>query len=298
MKQLLKYIAPCVVLLSISCTKRIDVVLPTSLSRLVVDGKFTIDTTQHTVVLSRTMDYFDPNPTVPYISNAVLTITEVETNTVYPLQEDENMLGHYRTMPDVFGKQGFNYKLEIEQVDIDDDGVMESYDATDFLPYIADQIDSIKLVYDYSIMGTLLGMPPGKDKGWNTLLYMQDQPTHEYYVLVGSRNRLEFWRLNEKGFFDDALFGKEGSQVYLKGAPLAFLPDSTDYHAYKGDTIGLKVQSTSLEYFRYLNDVESANSGGNPMMGNPANIRGNVSNGAVGFFSAFSYRYKEDVAEL
>lgn len=296
MTKLLKYIVPCLLLLSNACTKRIDVDLPSSLSRLVVDGKLTIDTMQHTVILSRTIDYFDPNPTVPYISNAVLQITEIETNTVYPLHLDPDMPGHYRTTANVSGKQGYNYKLEIEGVDIDDDGVAERYEATDYLPYIADQIDSIKLVYDYSLANALIGMPPSDYKGWNTLLYMQDLPTHEYYIIVGSRNGIEFWHLKEKGFFDDVLFGSEGSSIYLSGAPMAFLPDSTDYQANSGDTIGMRVQSTSSKYYQYLLDVKNANAGGNAMMGNPANIRGNVNNGAVGYFAAFCSRYKEEVA--
>ena len=282
---------------NVSCTKIIDVDLPSSLSRLVVDGKLSIDTMQHTVILSRTIDYFDPNTEVPYISNAILQITEIETNTVYPLQLDSNMPGHYRTATNVAGRQGHNYKLEISGVDIDNDGVTERYEAMDYLPYISDQIDSIKLVYDYSLVNKLIGMPQSEHKGWNTLLYMQDLPTHEYYVIIGSRNGADFWLLKEKGFFNDSLFGSEGSAVYLQGAPMAFLPDSTEYQANKGDTIGMEVQSTSLKYYQYLLDVKNANAGGNPMMGNPANIRGNVNNGAVGYFAAFCSRYKEDVTE-
>ncbi len=297
MTQLLKYILASLGLLLSSCTERIDVDLPTSLDRLVVDGKLSIDTMQHTVILSKTMDYFTPNPEIPYISGAKVQITEVETGKVYSLQQDPYAPGHYRTIDNIAGIQGYNYTLEIDGVDIDEDGTLERYEATDYLPYITDKIDSIKLVYGYSLSNELIGMPQSEYKGWNTLLYMQDLPTHEYYIISSERNDITFSHLRDKGFFDDIMFGAEGSNVYLNGAPMSFMSDSTDYQTNIGDTIGLTVQSTSKRYFQYLLDVKNANAGGNPMMGNPANVRGNINNGAVGYFATYSARASTETAK-
>lgn len=290
MIQLFKYLTPCLLFALNACTERIDVDLPTSFDRLVVDGKFTTDLKQHTVILSRTMDYFDPNPDVPYISDATLRIIELETGVVYPLHLLPGSPGHYNTKDSVAGIQGYSYKLQIEGVDIDGDGITESYEATDFMPYITDKIDSIKTFYGYNAINDLLGFPQSEYKGWNVLLYMQDLPTHEYYLIVSIHNGVEFSDLREKSFWDDEIFGPEGSSVYLNGAPVSFISDTMDYQVGSGGTIGLIVESTSKDYFTYLLDVKDIHSGGNPMMGNPANVRGNVNNGAVGYFATYSLR--------
>ncbi|MDR2907349.1 MAG: DUF4249 domain-containing protein, partial [Bacteroidales bacterium] len=67
-----------IVLLSLfwSCTEEIKIDLKSSDRRLVVEGGIGIDVGVHTVMLSSTMDYFSTDMTVPYISDAMVTITE------------------------------------------------------------------------------------------------------------------------------------------------------------------------------------------------------------------------------
>ena len=56
-----------------------------------------------------------------------------------------------------------------------------------------------------------------------------------------------------------------------------------------GDIVTVEMNSIGEEYANFLWDAQSEISGSNPLFsGPPANVKGNINNGAIGFFAAYS----------
>lgn len=264
-----------------ACREKIDINLDGTYTRLVVEATMTTDTTAHTVILSRTTDYYEPSSEDLYISNALVSITDGEQ--VYHLTEDSVKKGHYRTEPWVYGQIGKTYTLQISGVDMDQDGESESYTATGTMPAITDKLDSIGAVYGR-------GMPPffamNKAMGWNILLYAEDPPTKEYYIFVLSINDTLYYNTiaNYVRMPDDFTQG-----LYINGLSIFFIEDGRNLKI--GDTVGVEARSITAGYNQYISDVRDAISSSVPVFGStPANVRGNISNGAIGYFAVYSNR--------
>ncbi len=294
---------PFYLLTLVSCTEETKINLKASDTRLVVEGGIGIDTCVHTVILSTTVDYFTPNANVPFISDASVTITEFDeemnaTGNLFTLTESPTKKGHYETEPTVFGKQGYTYRLDISNVDI---GGYQSYTAEAYFPYIADKIDAIFAVYStnmmYDVLGDMGGLVDTAEltKGWNILLSAQDPPTHEYYIFIPYKNGVPINDTLTRFFtIDDAIL-PEGTG--LKGLPIEFISDSSWAVAKEGDTLGLEIRSISESYYHYISEFRTVYGGSNPMFGGaPANVRGNISNGAVGYFYAYGNRKASTIA--
>ncbi len=289
------YLLPFTLLTLVSCTEEIDIKLKPSDTRLVVEGGIGIDVGVHTVILSTTMDYFNTNAPVPYVSDAMVTITELdktmaETGEIFILTENPEKKGHYETEPTVFGKQGYTYRLNISNVNV---GKSETYTADAYFPYIADKIDTVLAVYGIDmLLGDLIGglIDTSKlTKGWNILLFAQDPPTQEYYIFLPYKNGVP---LNDT-LTDFFMISDEiiPAGLGIRGLPIEFISDSSWAVAKEGDTLGLEIRSISEDYYRYINEFNSVHSGSNPMFGGaPANVRGNVSGGAIGYFHAYGNR--------
>jgi hypothetical protein len=79
---------------------------------------------------------------------------------------------------------------------------------------------------------------------------------------------------------------------------MAFISDSSWAAAKAGDTLGLEIRGVSKDYARYIDEFTEVYGGSNPMFGGvPANVRGNVSGGAIGYFWAHGNRKAFDVAD-
>lgn len=278
-----------------SCTEEIDIKVPSSAVRLVVEGGIGIDTCVHTIILSKTMDYFSTDTAMPYVSGAAVSITEFDENknatgNIFLLTENPIRKGHYETDPTVFGKQGYTYRLDISNVNI---GGHESYTAEAFFPYIADKIDAVHAIYGIDLMWAAFdpfGTLDSTWTGWNLLFTAQDPPTPEYYVFITYKNGVALNdTLTEFFMVADDMIGQAG--VTIKNFPIAFLADSTWAVAKEGDTLGLEIRSISKDYYNYISEFNTVYGGTNPMFGGaPANVRGNINNGAIGYFYAYGNR--------
>jgi hypothetical protein len=257
-------------LLIISCVERIDIQLDDSYTRLVVDGSITTDTMAHTVLLSRTTSYYYNQPAPP-VTGASLEISD--GTVVYTLNEDAP--GVYRTDPSVFGVAGKTYSLNIklmEQV-----GGYTDYSASAKL-YPVSHLDSITLAFH----------PDWSENGiWEVECYVQDPPTEDYYRFMISRNRkvltdtLDEWIVTDDRFFN-------GNYAY--GAPIAYLEQQKDDEVLiKGDTVNVEMNSIGPAYANFIWEAQSEVQGSNPLFSGPSsNVKGNIDNGAIGFFAAYS----------
>jgi hypothetical protein len=254
----------------LSCTERIDIQLDDSYTRLVVDGTITTDTMAHTVILTTSSSYYYNQPS-PKVSGAKVSITD-GTRT-FNLREAP--AGVYRTDSSVFGVGGLTYTLNIKLANAI--GGYTDYSAASML-YPISPLDSVSLLFhpDWSDFGI-----------WEVKCYVQEPPTVDFYRFLILKNQMMLTdTLNEWFITDDKFFN--GS--YTNGATVAYLQQSSPQEGLlKGDTVTVEVNNIGKEYFNFLMEAQAELRGSNPLFsGPPANIKGNITNGAIGFFTAYS----------
>jgi hypothetical protein len=257
-------------ILATSCVERINVELDSSYERLVVDGAITTDTLAQTVRLLKTTSYFYDQPAPP-VTGAVVNISDGES--VYSLREDSP--GIYRTDPSVYGVAGKTYSLDIRLAE--PVGGYTEYEAESTIYPVAN-LDSIGLTFhsDWSENGI-----------WEIKCWVQDPPTKDFYRFLVSKNgRMITDTLDEWFVTDDRFFN--GNYVY--GAPIAYLQgDKVDEILKAGDLITVEMNSIGQKYESFIIEAQAEIRGSNPLFsGPPANVSGNISNGAIGFFAAYS----------
>lgn len=130
-----------------SCTQDLNINIQTNDKRLIVVGEFTSDTIIHSVKLYCSGSLVTGEPQ-KMVSGARIFITD-NIDTIY-YKESNSTPGSYFTTSKCFGKGGQTYFLSITNIDIDNDGKMDSFVATEMMP-IPVKFDS--LVSKYGING-------------------------------------------------------------------------------------------------------------------------------------------------
>jgi hypothetical protein len=274
-----------VLLLSVfvmSCTERIDIDLDNQkYARLVVEGALSTDTTVHAIKLTKTADYFDNQPPEA-VSEASVIIASDEDE--YQLTESPVGSGIYLTAPDVYGKIGKTYETRIllkEKI-----GGFDEYTASGKI-YPIYPIDSIALEFK----------PEWGDAGfWEVKCYVLDPPTEDFYMFQVFRNDvLVTDSINEIFVTDDVLYNGN----YTNGIGVGYLNQARDdQKLVPGDQVTLKISRITKEYTNFVMQVQTEISYQSPLFsGPPANVQGNIDNGAFGFFASYSCAYSSVMAE-
>ncbi|MBS2098032.1 DUF4249 domain-containing protein [Carboxylicivirga linearis] len=262
-----------ILLLLNACTEDITLKLNNTEPRLVVDGSVSTDTMVHFVRLTVSADYYS-NKEPQAISNALVTI-EDDVQKI-ELSESDRYPGYYLTPNDYYGRVGKSYHLTIENVDIDNDGVFEIYEAESVLNSVA-PIDSVRLEYEDTW------------DLWKVLLYAQDPvETDDFYSFSIALNDSSLTnRYSELGFVDDRFFdGNYAAGVWVQTID----EEDMELELKEGDWVKLNMNGITEEFYDYLVAVDEEVSFKAPLFsGPPSNVKGNVSNGALGFFQAYSY---------
>lgn len=262
-----------------SCTEVIDVELDSTFTRLVVYGELTTDTTEHVITLTYSADYLTDQ--IPAgVENASVELSYDDTSFIL-IPGDP---GKYMTRPDFFGIPGKHYNLKIDGVDIDRDGKTEIYEASTYLPAV-NPLDSIALKYTSNTFFS----------GWEIMVYAWDpEGIRNFYSFKSYLNGiLQTDTLTELIVQNDDLF--DGNYTY--GITSQFLDDSkSNEKALPGDTITFEINGITEEYFWFIVEAQTEAFGNIPMFsGPPANIKSNISNGALGFFTAYSIDRKSAI---
>lgn len=245
------------VLLFSSCTELIDIKLDDADVIIVIEGEISSKPGRHLVKVTRSAGYFSNQP-APRVSGATVSITDGFN--IYLLTEDEP--GHYYTEESVFGEAGKTYYLSVI---IDGTEYNASSEMKPVMP-----IDSIQ--FRRSV----------REEGfWEVLLFAQEPDTPgDYYMWRSYRNDTLLTDSISKIIFlgDELINGR-----YLNGLIVQ------QVEASPGDEITVEMLAVPQDYFQFVLTllIESRWRGG-PFDGPPANIRGNISNGALGFFVAYS----------
>jgi len=253
---------------AVSCTERIEIRLEEGNVRLVVEGSVTTDTTVHRVILSKSTSYYYSQK-APVVSGASVFIR----GGGFDVQLHESAPGVYETDSTFYGIPGEAYTLDI-QLDTAVGG-FKDYSATSLMSGKV-SLDSLQLLFH----------PEWSEEGfWEVKCYFQDPPSADYYRFLVYRNgklmsdTIDKWLISDDRFFNG---------IYVEGASVAFLDQGSDNEKLEnGDTVTLELNTITRPYARFIFDAQAELMGSNPLFsGPPANILGNISNGAIGFFSA------------
>ncbi len=257
-----------------SCTEKISIDLDSSTVQLSIYGEITTQEKIHEIRLATTANYFSNQP-VQGISGADVRLFDGTRE--FLLQENDTIPGLYETSSNFSGTPGKTYKLSVENVDINKDGEMESYSAISTMPEVV-PIDFIELSYLSSAFIS----------GWQVHLFATDPAgVKNFYVFkVYKNNVLLTDSLQEYIFQSDEFF--DGG--YTNGIISQFLSDRKyNEKANQGDEITFELNGITEEYYKFLTEAQSEISPKTPLFSGPsANVRSNINNNAVGFFTTYS----------
>jgi hypothetical protein len=240
---------------------------------LVVEGQITTDTMAHQVMLSWTGDFFE-KPPQNMVTGAILTITDGEKT--FDLTETITHPGIYKTDPDVFGELGKTYTLHISLSDGREFSGSEELSACAEIDSIA-QSDN----YNHGYFGF-------DYYGYDLLLYaMEPEPAGDYYMY--------FLYLNDSLCTDSLSKVLFASDEFVNGNYIYGLPTSLiAEEQFIGDSmkVTLEMQSITTAYYDFLSGMLLEIWRGTPWDGPPANVPGNMNNGARGYFRASDVKRK------
>ncbi len=254
------------IILLAACTERIDVDIAPGYTRLVVEGNITTDAMHHCVKLSKSGDYLIDQSTPKVNFATVFVVSDRDTFYYEPQAED----GLYASQNAFKGIPGKSYQLHIENLDIDEDGIAETYQAESMMPNPM-VIDSITLGYNVRI------------EVWFINLWATDPPEDNWYIFKSGingvilRDTITEWQLQN----DDLVLNGKTAGMFAQT-----IGAGNSQNADINDTILLELASVEQAYFQFSNNLRSESFGSNPLFGGPpANVLGNISNGALGYFS-------------
>jgi hypothetical protein len=237
-----------------ACQRVIDVDLNSADPQIVIEGNLNDSRGPYSVTLSKTVN-FDQSNTFPPVTGAHVVISDTVGNSELLT---ETIPGTYRTSV-IQGTPGRKYTL-----DVISEG--KEYTAVSTMP-AAVNLDSVKLVY----------VSNGPDQYWAFKVHFKDPAgINNYYHLVYMRNSI----ISQRFFlYDDRV--QDGESITYD-----LVPDTLRYK----DTVVIFLQCIDKGVYDYFRTASQISNGRGSQSASPANPLSNFSNGALGYFSAYSVR--------
>lgn len=260
----------------VGCTESINLDLKTEKRQLVVDGVLSNEPFVQVIRLSWSVPYFTTTESPP-VSGANVTVNDGDNT--FRFRESTEHPGYYYILPDAFLPiPGKTYTLKIQNPDLVNDELVETYTAISKMPEIVD-VDSIDLKYQYF----------NKDwEIWQVLVYFQDPPKEEnnYMFRISQNGNRVTSRPSDIRISNDKFF--DGN--YVNGLWIQSIDAAENRRQIKeGDLITLELASINKEFYEFMDAVKKDQLGSDPIFsGPPANMPGNISNGALGFFTTIA----------
>ena len=269
MKNGLKYWQAIVLVLGIgfsACEKVIEIDLNEADIKLVVEGNVTNGAGPYLIKLTQSGAYFGES-SYNKAEGASVTISDDAGNTDVLLEQDAGM---YYTQ-NLQGTPGRSYTLEIDFNDV-------SYTATAKMP-VAVVVDTSLFYYDDGSSSIFV------EPGFYVLGSFMDTKELDYYriqAFVGGDSLVEVrtpWDGNPVEDFQLGAIDGAASQLIVN-----------PFIAFKSqDTVTIMLNSVSKDSYDYFVSLsESKASGGGGFGSIPQNPPSNISNGALGFFDAYT----------
>lgn len=282
MKNTIKHISSSfhnIILLALSisflaaCTERIDITTEEEFQKLAVEAYLTPNFQE--IKLTETSGYFSQTPPAA-IEEAIVTIEK--GSDIYQLIESTEKPGYYYpedTVPVILSE---SYKLTITLKEaINGQSYYES-EAT--MPERINPVDSTRAVWRTDF------------ETWVVELYTFEPAGPDFYMFNASINGLPVTdSLSRIGITDDRIV--DGG--YLYGVYILFLREE---EVVFGDTLTIATSTISEDYYNYLVEAQTELNPKNPLFsGPPANVKSNISNGAIGYFAVFGSYFTHSIVD-
>jgi hypothetical protein len=270
------------VIITASCVEKINVDLDPTYVRLVVDGSVSTDTSRYSINLTQTADYFYNAP-IPRVTNANVAIFDGDST--YSLKETvPGKSGVYEFGSDFHGIAGKTYTLNISLAS--EIGGNSNYSSSCQLMSVT-HLDSTSVLFHEDW---------GEDGFYEVKVFAQE-PGNEvnYYMFNLYRNGVLMSDSISKVVVSD---DKYINGSYINGLGTFYLNNSNPWERlFPGDIITLQMSGITKEYYNFVDEVKAAGFNIPFFVGPPANVVGNVNNGAVGFFTAYSNSYATTIVK-
>lgn len=248
-----------------SCEKVITVDLSETDPQIVIEGVITDQPGTYSVMLSKTGSYFESPPSFQTVTNAFITVADNLGN-IDTLKEAISGIYVSSTLKGIAGR---TYTLKV-------DAEGKQYNAVSSMPRKV-LIDSL-----YAVTEEFFG---GK-KGYEVHILFKDPPEMgNYYRMIAQVNSLPMDSLTDGPTYflhNDKLTNGNQIEEHI----------GIEKNANPGDTLTVKLLSidkAAFDYFKTLMDIISMA----PTSISPANPNTNLSNGALGYFTAYTIDTKK-----
>jgi len=248
-----------------SCTKVIQVNLNDSAPQLVIEGNITDSAGPYTVQLSKTVNFSDPN-IFPAVSGALISITDTTIGLTDTLTE--TVAGTYATHT-IQGVPGHVYTLYVSA-----EG--KTYTAASTMPTPV-PLDSVTFMHQNNF---------GKTTIFADVNFQDPAHVPNYYNFTEFINGIRFNKFIF-AYDDEFIDGKYNSQQLFTDS--AYIKT--------GDTVAVEMDCIDKPVYDFFKTLQNATNGNNFQSASPANPLSNISNNALGYFSAKSISIKEGVAK-
>lgn len=231
-----------------SCEKVIDISLKDSGPYLVIEGNIDNQGFSSEVLLSETSSFYFVGAGNP-ISGAVVRIREDDQS---PMLLEEQEPGRY-IIDDFKGKPGSTYYLNVSL-----NG--ENYEARSVMPQSV-ELDSVGTIATNVFSETIKSV---------AVIYQDPIDISNYYRFKVRINQVEntsYWVFNDR---------------FTDGNSVTHTLSDLSNKIYSGDFITVDMQCIDSEVFKYWNSLRNQS----PGAAVPSNPTSNISNGALGYFSA------------
>jgi Domain of unknown function (DUF4249) len=263
-----KLILFCAALLVCSCKKTVTLKLNTATPQIVIQGEITNLPVPYTITISQSVGFYADN-TFPPVSGASVIVSDTTNGIRDSLTEEAPGTGIYRTHETV-GVPGHTYTLSVTSQ-------QQTYTATSTMPmpvtldsiafsqlsgFGNNQIDAIADFQD----------PAGIKNYYQFVEFVNgSQITKDIFVLSD--------RLSDARYINYTLF------------------NDTSY-LFKGDQVQVNMYCIDENVYNYFYQlVQSGGTGAFSTTASPANPTSNISNGALGYFSAHTVSTQSRVVE-
>jgi hypothetical protein len=250
-----------VLLLSGSCEKVIDIKVPDTDPVPVIEAVLEQDSLCR-VQLSSTMDIFDDLEILPFIENAVITLSDdLGANEVLIYKG----MGQYEGLL-LRGSVGRTYTLTVVVEEVE-------YKAESVLRPVV-PIDSISII---------AGLPSNPNSIYRRVYLHYTDPVgakNNYFIkffYFPNSSANTSWNIERSYLLNDANRNGQAVEQYLFAQPME-----------SGDVIFAELRSIDQAVFDYYFSINDALYGGGFTSAAPANPDSNFSNGALGYFGAWS----------
>jgi hypothetical protein len=259
-------------LIVFSCSERIDIQTDEDFQKLAVEAYLSPYT--QVVRLTETSGYFSQQAPKA-VRDAVVVITHTDED--YQFSEDPESPGYYIPPEGFIVELEETYKLTIDLKE--DIGGESHFESQETMPKPSRDIDSIGIFYRDDF------------ESWIIQLYAYEPPGPNFYAFNAFVNlKAVTDSLSRIGISDDRIV----DGTYLNGIWVLFLRED---EVSVGDEVTLATISISEDYYRYLSEAQTELFPNNPLFsGPPANVRSNISNGALGYFAVFSSFLSKTIA--